>query len=110
MTKYKVRLKDINTLEFAENKAKSKLSLIRRSMGKGQVHRLTYHASSPPGSPRLTFRTDAAREESGGEEGAESLIDISEHQQAAMQQEDRVLMEHIESLQKKKLVMFYSTG
>ncbi|MEQ2180481.1 hypothetical protein GOODEAATRI_001646, partial [Goodea atripinnis] len=32
MTKYKVRLKDINTLEFAENKAKSKLSLIRRSM------------------------------------------------------------------------------
>ncbi|MEQ2295701.1 hypothetical protein AMECASPLE_017147 [Ameca splendens] len=70
--------------------------------GKGQVHRLTYHASSPPGSPRLTFRTDAAREESGGEEGAESLIDISEHQQAAMQQEDRVLMEQIESLQKKK--------
>ncbi|XP_047218829.1 unconventional myosin-IXAa isoform X3 [Girardinichthys multiradiatus] len=102
MTKYKVRLKDINTLEFAENKAKSKLSLIRRSMGKGQVHRLTYHASSPPGSPRLTFRTDAAREESGGEEGAESLINISEHQQAAMQQEDRVLMEQIESLQKKK--------
>uniref|UniRef100_A0A8C6NML1 Myosin IXA n=1 Tax=Nothobranchius furzeri TaxID=105023 RepID=A0A8C6NML1_NOTFU len=32
MSKYKVRLKDINTLEFAENKAKSKLTLIRRSM------------------------------------------------------------------------------
>lgn len=32
MTKYKVRLKDISTLEFAENKAKSKLSIIRRSM------------------------------------------------------------------------------
>uniref|UniRef100_A0A3Q2TDS2 Myosin IXA n=1 Tax=Fundulus heteroclitus TaxID=8078 RepID=A0A3Q2TDS2_FUNHE len=102
MTKYKVRLKDINTLEFAENKAKSKLSLIRRSMGKGQLHRLTNHTPSPPASPRLPFRADAAREDSGGEEGAESLVDISEHQQAAMQQEDRVLSEQIESLQKKK--------
>ncbi|KAM4744447.1 unconventional myosin-IXAa isoform 8-T8 [Anableps anableps] len=102
MTKYKVRLKDISTLEFAENKAKSKLNVIRRSMGKGQVHRLTYHTPSPPASPRLPFRADTAREESGGEEGAESLMDISEHQQAAMQQEDRVLTEQIESLQKKK--------
>uniref|UniRef100_A0A4W6F5I2 Myosin IXA n=1 Tax=Lates calcarifer TaxID=8187 RepID=A0A4W6F5I2_LATCA len=32
MNKYKVRLKDINTLEFAENKAKCRLTLIRRSM------------------------------------------------------------------------------
>ncbi|KAF2985697.1 hypothetical protein EK904_003131, partial [Melospiza melodia maxima] len=32
MNKYKARLKDINSLEFAENKAKSRLSLIRRSM------------------------------------------------------------------------------
>lgn len=32
MNKYKVRLKDISTLEFAENKAKCKLTLIRRSM------------------------------------------------------------------------------
>uniref|UniRef100_A0A673D124 Myosin IXAa n=1 Tax=Sphaeramia orbicularis TaxID=375764 RepID=A0A673D124_9TELE len=30
MNKYKVRLKDINTLEFAENKAKCRLTLIRR--------------------------------------------------------------------------------
>uniref|UniRef100_A0A8C2T5U4 Myosin IXA n=1 Tax=Coturnix japonica TaxID=93934 RepID=A0A8C2T5U4_COTJA len=30
MNKYKARLKDINSLEFAENKAKSRLSLIRR--------------------------------------------------------------------------------
>ncbi|XP_054900866.1 unconventional myosin-IXAa isoform X5 [Poeciliopsis prolifica] len=109
MTKYKVRLKDINTLEFAENKAKSKLSLIRRSMlaktsktGKGQAHRLTYHMPSPPASPRLQSRADALREESGGEERAESLVDMSEHQQAAMQHEDRVLTEQIESLQKKK--------
>ncbi|KAG9341186.1 hypothetical protein JZ751_019625 [Albula glossodonta] len=32
MNKYKARLKDINSLEFAENKAKSRLTLIRRSM------------------------------------------------------------------------------
>uniref|UniRef100_A0A8C7ZWZ0 Myosin IXA n=1 Tax=Oryzias sinensis TaxID=183150 RepID=A0A8C7ZWZ0_9TELE len=32
MNKYKVRLKDISTLEFAESKAKNKLTLIRRSM------------------------------------------------------------------------------
>lgn len=32
MNKYKARLKDIGSLEFAENKAKTRLSLIRRSM------------------------------------------------------------------------------
>uniref|UniRef100_A0A8C5EQW9 Unconventional myosin-IXa-like n=1 Tax=Gouania willdenowi TaxID=441366 RepID=A0A8C5EQW9_GOUWI len=32
MNKYRIRLKDISTLEFAENKAKCKLTLIRRSM------------------------------------------------------------------------------
>uniref|UniRef100_A0AAY4E7H4 Myosin IXA n=1 Tax=Denticeps clupeoides TaxID=299321 RepID=A0AAY4E7H4_9TELE len=32
MNKYRARLKDINSLEFAENKAKSRLTLIRRSM------------------------------------------------------------------------------
>lgn len=32
MNKYRVRLKDINSLEFAEVKAKSRLTLIRRSM------------------------------------------------------------------------------
>uniref|UniRef100_A0A8V5GB59 Uncharacterized protein n=1 Tax=Melopsittacus undulatus TaxID=13146 RepID=A0A8V5GB59_MELUD len=36
MNKYKARLKDINSLEFAENKAKSRLSLIRRSMVRSQ--------------------------------------------------------------------------
>lgn len=39
MNKYKARLKDINTLEFAESKAKSRLTLIRRSMvSKRQRH------------------------------------------------------------------------
>uniref|UniRef100_A0A3B4FW28 Unconventional myosin-IXa-like n=1 Tax=Pundamilia nyererei TaxID=303518 RepID=A0A3B4FW28_9CICH len=102
MNKYKVRLKDISTLEFAENKAKSKLTHIRRSMGKGRSQRPSYHIPSPPVSPRLQPMADAATEESGGEEGAESLPDIPEHQQAAMQQEERVLTEEIESLQKEK--------
>ncbi|XP_037835725.1 unconventional myosin-IXAa isoform X2 [Kryptolebias marmoratus] len=101
MNKYKVRLKDISTLEFAENKAKCKLTIIRRSMGKGQGRRLSYHAPSPPLSPRLPSVSDAAGEEGVGEEGAESP-NISEHQQAAMQQEEKVLTEQIENLQKEK--------
>ncbi|XP_037547575.1 unconventional myosin-IXAa isoform X2 [Nematolebias whitei] len=108
MNKYKVRLKDISTLEFAENKAKCKLSVIRRSMlansakkGKGQGRRLSYHTPSPPVSPRLPSVADVVREESMAEEGAESL-DIPEHQQAAMQQEEKVLTEQIENLQKEK--------
>ncbi|XP_069021786.1 unconventional myosin-IXAa isoform X2 [Embiotoca jacksoni] len=109
MNKYRVRLKDISTLEFAENKAKCKLTLIRRSMqpnaakkGKGHVQRLSYHTPSPPVSPRLPSVTDSVTEESGGEEGAESIVEISDHQQAAMQQEERVLTEQIENLQKEK--------
>lgn len=45
---------------------------------------------------------DAVIEESGDEERADSFAEISEHQQAAMQQEERVLTEQIESLQKEK--------
>uniref|UniRef100_A0A8C8E2L2 Myosin IXA n=1 Tax=Oryzias sinensis TaxID=183150 RepID=A0A8C8E2L2_9TELE len=101
MNKYKVRLKDISTLEFAESKAKNKLTLIRRSMGKGRVPGLSYHAPSPPLSPRLQPASEPAREESGGEESAEATI-ISEHQQVAMQHEERVLAEQIEHLQKEK--------
>uniref|UniRef100_H2L8B3 Myosin IXA n=1 Tax=Oryzias latipes TaxID=8090 RepID=H2L8B3_ORYLA len=101
MNKYKVRLKDISTLEFAESKAKNKLTLIRRSMGKGRVPGLSYHAPSPPVSPRLQSASEPAREESGGEESPEATI-ISEHQQVAMQHEERVLAEQIENLQKEK--------
>ncbi|KAG8001227.1 Unconventional myosin-IXa [Nibea albiflora] len=70
MNKYKVRLKDISSLEFAENKAKCRLTLIRRSMGKGRVQRLSYHAPSPPVSPRLPSVADVVIEESGDEERA----------------------------------------
>ncbi|KAM3625531.1 uncharacterized protein V6R79_013614 [Siganus canaliculatus] len=102
MNKYRVRLKDINSLEFAENKAKCRLTLIRRSMGKGHVQRLSYHTPSPPVSPRLTSVADVVIEESGDEGAADSFPEIPDHQQAAMQQEERVLTEQIESLQKEK--------
>ena len=72
------------------------------AQGKGHVQRLSYHTPSPPVSPRLPPVTDAVIEESEGEEAADSFSEISEHQQAAMQQEERVLTEQIESLQKEK--------
>lgn len=94
MNKYRVRLKDINTLEFAENKAKCRLTLIRRSM------RVNYHGSSPQLSPRVSTVKSPVIEQSCSEEAADS--ELTEHQQAAMQQEERVLTEQIESLQKEK--------
>ncbi|XP_067293101.1 unconventional myosin-IXAb isoform X4 [Pseudorasbora parva] len=123
MRKYKARLKDINTLEFAESKAKSRLTHIRRSMkpvliavrfigitrnatlpnavkkGKSRLRKSGRHTPSPPLSPRM-----AEREESG-EEGAES--GLSEQQQAAMQQEEKVLTMQIENLQKEKEELTY---
>ncbi|XP_066503018.1 unconventional myosin-IXAa isoform X4 [Hoplias malabaricus] len=100
MNKYKARLKDINSLEFAENKAKSRLTLIRRSMGKGRVRKVSYHTPSPPVSPRSPCAPEAMEE--SGEEEAGKDPEVTEQQQAAMQQEERVLTEQIESLQKEK--------
>uniref|UniRef100_A0A8D0GYY1 Myosin IXA n=1 Tax=Sphenodon punctatus TaxID=8508 RepID=A0A8D0GYY1_SPHPU len=79
MNKYRARLKDINSLEFAENKAKSRLSLIRRSM-------VRYSCGYCE-----TMSSAEAME-----------MDATEQQQADMQQEERVLTEQIESLQKEK--------
>ncbi|KAM9408473.1 unconventional myosin-IXAa isoform 2-T2 [Pholidichthys leucotaenia] len=114
MNKYKVRLKDISTLEFAENKAKCKLTFIRRSMrpnadrkGKGHMQRPSYHSPSPPVSPRSPSVPEPLIEEIGVEAGAELPPEISEHQQAAMQQEERVLAEEIENLQKEKEELTY---
>uniref|UniRef100_A0A8K9WXM3 Myosin IXA n=1 Tax=Oncorhynchus mykiss TaxID=8022 RepID=A0A8K9WXM3_ONCMY len=91
MNKYCARLKDINSLEFAENK-----------LFITTIHR-PYHTPSPPVSPRLPSVTGAVVQESGGEEvGAGQEPEVSEHQQLAMQQEERVLTEQIESLQKEK--------
>ncbi|XP_048812295.1 unconventional myosin-IXa isoform X6 [Lagopus muta] len=118
MNKYKARLKDINSLEFAENKAKSRLSLIRRSMkpvliavrfmsitrssipGKGRVRRGTFPSPTSPVAVRLPSVSDVPEETVSSEEAME--LDVTEQQQAAMQQEERVLTEQIESLQKEK--------
>uniref|UniRef100_A0A2K6LES3 Unconventional myosin-IXa n=1 Tax=Rhinopithecus bieti TaxID=61621 RepID=A0A2K6LES3_RHIBE len=100
MNKYKARLKDINSLEFAENKAKTRLSLIRRSMGKGRIRRGNYPGPSSPVVVRLPSVSDVSEETLTSEAAMET--DITEQQQAAMQQEERVLTEQIENLQKEK--------
>nr|XP_045016658.1 unconventional myosin-IXa isoform X4 [Jaculus jaculus] len=117
MNKYKARLKDISSLEFAENKAKTRLSLIRRSMkpvliavrfmsitrnsvsGKGHIRR-NYPSPSSPVIVRLPSMSDVPEEALTSETAMET--DITEQQQAAMQQEERVLTEQIENLQKEK--------
>nr|XP_055219657.1 unconventional myosin-IXa isoform X10 [Gorilla gorilla gorilla] len=100
MNKYKARLKDISSLEFAENKAKTRLSLIRRSMGKGRIRRGNYPGPSSPVVARLPSVSDVSEETLTSEAAMET--DITEQQQAAMQQEERVLTEQIENLQKEK--------
>lgn len=100
MNKYKARLKDISSLEFAENKAKTRLSLIRRSMGKGRIHRGNYPSPSSPVIVRLPSMSDVPEETLTSETAMET--DITEQQQAAMQQEEKVLTEQIENLQKEK--------
>uniref|UniRef100_A0A8D2CS32 Unconventional myosin-IXa n=1 Tax=Sciurus vulgaris TaxID=55149 RepID=A0A8D2CS32_SCIVU len=100
MNKYKARLKDISSLEFAENKAKTRLSLIRRSMGKGRVRRGNYPSPSSPVTVRLPSMSDVPEETLTNEATTET--DITEQQQVAMQQEERILTEQIENLQKEK--------
>ncbi|XP_028630223.1 unconventional myosin-IXa isoform X5 [Grammomys surdaster] len=100
MNKYKARLKDISSLEFAENKAKTRLSLIRRSMGKGRIHRGNYPSPSSPVIVRLPSMSDVPEETLTSDTAMET--DITDQQQAAMQQEEKVLTEQIENLQKEK--------
>ncbi|XP_051677726.2 unconventional myosin-IXa isoform X4 [Oryctolagus cuniculus] len=118
MNKYKARLKDISSLEFAENKAKTRLSLIRRSMkpvliavrfmsitrssvsGKGRIRRGNHPSPSSPVVVRLPSVSDVPEEPLTSEAALDT--ELTEQQQAAMQQEERVLTEQIESLQKEK--------
>ncbi|XP_039195494.1 unconventional myosin-IXa isoform X1 [Crotalus tigris] len=100
MNKYRARLKDISSLEFAENKAKSRLSLIRRSMGKGRLRRGNYPSPTSPAGVRLPSMADAPEEALSSEEAME--MEVTEQQQVAMQQEEKVLAEQIETLQKEK--------
>ncbi|XP_061629301.1 unconventional myosin-IXAb-like isoform X6 [Phyllopteryx taeniolatus] len=124
MSKYKARLKDINSLEFAESKAKSRLSHVRRSMkpvliavrfmsiartatpSKSRVWQSGAHLESPSHSPRVAPPVvDGESAGAGGEEPAEAAL--SEQQQLAMQQEEQILTEQIESLQKEKEELTY---
>lgn len=66
------------------------------SQSKARLRKSGLHTPSPPLSPQMAER------EEPGEEGAES--GMTEQQQAAMQQEERVLTQQIENLQKEKLV------
>ncbi|XP_040269613.1 unconventional myosin-IXa isoform X1 [Bufo bufo] len=100
MNKYKARLKDINSLEFAENKAKSRLSLIRRSMGKGRLRSNL--------SPVISGRSPVP--DASGDHGLSTIPsedESSEQKEAAMQQEERVLAQQIETLQKEKEELAY---
>uniref|UniRef100_A0A6Q2XYG2 Myosin IXA n=1 Tax=Esox lucius TaxID=8010 RepID=A0A6Q2XYG2_ESOLU len=102
MNKYRARLKDINSLEFAENKAKIRLTHIRRSMGKGRQRRgSSHHTPSPPLSPRAP---PGVNKETGEELAEPGLTD---QEQVDMQQEERVLSEQIESLQREKEELTY---
>ncbi|XP_067829552.1 unconventional myosin-IXAa isoform X2 [Heptranchias perlo] len=100
MNKYRARLKDINSLEFAENKAKNRLSLIRRSIGKGRLRRSNYSSPASPVGMRLPSVADVPEETASADESTD--MDLTEQQQMAMQQEERTLTEQIETLQKEK--------
>lgn len=70
------------------------------SQGKGRLRRSSYHTPSSPVGTRLPSVSDVPEESAGEEAGVE--VELSEQQQVAMQQEERVLTEQIESLQKEK--------
>ncbi|XP_074089162.1 unconventional myosin-IXa isoform X2 [Macrotis lagotis] len=99
MNKYKTRLKDINSLEFAENKAKTNLSLLR-SMGKGPVCKENCPNPSSLMEAQLSSIYEISEETMSDEEAME--IDIPEEQEKAIYREAKVLTEQIESLQKEK--------
>ncbi|XP_055518848.1 unconventional myosin-IXAa isoform X6 [Leucoraja erinacea] len=100
MNKYRARLKDISSLEFAENKAKNRLSLIRCSIGKGRPRRSSHNSPTSPVGLRLLSVADVPEEMASADESID--VDLTEQQKAAMQQEERVLTEQIETLQKEK--------
>ncbi|XP_053497500.1 unconventional myosin-IXAb isoform X3 [Ictalurus furcatus] len=102
VNKYRARLKDISTLEFAESKAKIRLTHIRRSMGKSRFSKSSPITPSPPTSPLSPVVTEGVPNVPNvpNEDRAES--GMSEQQQAAMQQEEKVLSQQIENLQKEK--------
>lgn len=61
---------------------------------------LGFHSTSPPASPRSPTVPEVT-EESGDEDTIRDP-EVTEQQHVAMQQEERVLTEQIETLQKEK--------
>ncbi|XP_026774406.3 unconventional myosin-IXAb isoform X4 [Pangasianodon hypophthalmus] len=115
VNKYRARLKDISSLEFAESKAKIRLTHIRRSMKPVLIavrfmsmsrtatsSKIRFSKSSPltPPSPTSPLSPVITEGDGPNEDRAES--GLSEQQQAAMQQEEKVLSQQIENLQKEK--------
>ncbi|XP_060770576.1 unconventional myosin-IXAb isoform X2 [Neoarius graeffei] len=97
VNKYRARMKDISTLEFAESKAKIRLTHIRKSMGKSLFSKSSPLTPSPPTSPLSPVVTEG---DEPNEDRAGSAL--SDQQQTAMQQEEKVLSQQIENLQKEK--------
>ncbi|KAM8973992.1 unconventional myosin-IXa isoform 2-T2 [Pelodytes ibericus] len=117
MNKYRARLKDINSLEFAENRAKSRLSLIRRSMKPVliAVRFMSINRSSLPGKGRLRSSLGPVISGLSTPDTATDHVltnipsedESTEQKEAAMQQEERVLAQQIETLQKEKEELAY---
>ncbi|XP_063782568.1 unconventional myosin-IXa isoform X2 [Pseudophryne corroboree] len=119
MNKYRARLKDINSLEFAENKAKSRLSLIRRSMKPVliAVRFMSINRSTLSGKGRLRSSLSPVISglspvvpDAAGDHGLSPIPsedESSDQKEAAMQQEERVLAQQIETLQKEKEELAY---
>ncbi|XP_060743517.1 unconventional myosin-IXAb isoform X2 [Tachysurus vachellii] len=95
VNKYRSRLKDISTLEFAESKAKIRLTHIRRSMAKSRFSKSSPLTPSPPTSPLSPVVSEEPVED-------KTEAGLSDQQQTALQQEEQVLSQQIENLQKEK--------
>uniref|UniRef100_A0A8D3CTT7 Unconventional myosin-IXa-like n=1 Tax=Scophthalmus maximus TaxID=52904 RepID=A0A8D3CTT7_SCOMX len=110
MRKYRARLKDISSLEFAESKAKSRLTHIRKSMKPVliAVRFMSITRTATPVCMPLPLHVAPLPP-------ALSCPSVHSYrpyhpvtqQQLAMQQEERILTEQIESLQKEKEELTY---
>lgn len=68
--------------------------------GKGRPRRSSHNSPTSPVGLRLLSVADVPEEMASADESID--VDLTEQQKAAMQQEERVLTEQIETLQKEK--------